>query len=60
MEMWKESETGILHIYAKNLPQFSELVERAEKEAQQLHQTLHELSHFTIDIQFAADEISRE
>ena len=43
-----------LMLAAKNLPQFYELLSRAEKEAQQLHNTLAALSRFEFDIEISA------
>ena len=53
MEMWRENDT--IRIEAKNLPAFRALAEQAEKEAQQLIQTLNILSRFTIDVEFKTD-----
>lgn len=50
MEMWIQNNK--LKISEKNMPEFKALIERAEKEAQQLQGTLKELSCFTIDIEF--------
>lgn len=58
MDMWKEDNK--LKVSVKNLPEFKKLLEKAEKEAQQLHQTLNMLSCFTIDIQIETDEIRPE
>ena len=45
-----------LMISAKNLPQFYELLTKAEKEAQQLHNTLAALSRFEFDIEFSTGD----
>ena len=58
MEIWKEDNQ--MKVSVKNLPEFKRLLEKAEKEAQQLHQTLNTLSCFTIDIKIETDEFKQE
>ena len=40
-----------LHVYARNFPDFAELLSKAEKEAQQLHETIQKLSCFTFQFE---------
>ena len=40
-----------LHVYARNFPDFKELLSKAEKEAQQLHETVQKLSCFTFELE---------
>ena len=50
MDMWtRENE---LLIKATNLPEFKELLVRAEKEAEQLRNTIAQLSRFELSIRF--------
>ena len=46
---------GELRISAKNMPQFKELLEQAQKEARQLNNTIEQLSRFEIVMNFSAD-----
>ena len=50
MEMFKSG--NVLHVYATNSPEFAQLLGRAKKEAQQLNDTLSELSCFTFEFEF--------
>ena len=57
-----DSETnakGRLRIEVSNLPEFNELLKKAESEASQLNETLTRLRNFQFDIDFSiADSIS--
>ena len=44
-----------LHISAENLPEFRALLAQAKKEAEQLNNTIAQLSHFEFLISFSAD-----
>ena len=48
---------GELRISAKNLPQFKELLEQAQKEARQLNSTIEQLSRFEIALDFSVDGV---
>ena len=58
MEEYRVQKNHLM-ISAKNLPQFYELLSKAEKEAQQLRDTLAALSRFEFDIEFSADGQTR-
>ena len=58
LDTWKEGNK--MKVSVKNLTEFKRLIEKAEKEAQQLHQTMNMLSCFTIDIQIETDEFKQE
>lgn len=45
-----------LMVAAKNSQEFKRLIEKAEKEAQQLHETLRELSCFDFQIGFSVED----
>ncbi|MBR3585844.1 MAG: hypothetical protein IKO00_07490 [Oscillospiraceae bacterium] len=47
------TEKNSLLISARNFTEFRELLEKAEKEAQQLHETLRKLSCFEINVQLS-------
>lgn len=48
--------TGKLKIEITNLPKFRELLDRAEKEANQLQQTINLLRAFEIEIAFSTEK----
>lgn len=56
----KESEvpTGRLNIEVKNLPEFRELINQVDKEAEQLRMTIARLHNFELNIDFSVDELS--
>lgn len=58
MEMWTEGNK--LRISVKALPEFRKLLEQAEKEAQQLHETMRQLASFTVDIEIETDELRQK
>ena len=51
------TENSSLKIAAKNFPEFRSLLERAEKEAQQLHETLRKLSCFEINLELSVQDV---
>lgn len=46
-----------LRISVSNLPEFAELIRKAEEEADALHKTLHQLSCFDLNVKFETDPI---
>ena len=53
MDMFKTDET--LMISVTNLTEFNALLQKAEKEAEQLRQTLAKLSRFNLAIKFSVE-----
>ena len=51
-----ETPTGQLNINVKNLPEFKELVEQANYQADQLQRTINQLSYFELKIDFSCGE----
>lgn len=51
MDMYLQGEK--LMISAENIPELHELIDKAKKEAEQLNQTLNQLSHFDLSIRFS-------
>ena len=51
MNMYLQGEK--LMISAENIPELHELIGKAKKEAEQLNQTLNQLSHFDLSIHFS-------
>lgn len=51
---------GRLSIEASNIPEFRELLQKAEKEACQLSETLYRLRNFEFDIDFSIAEPTSE
>ena len=47
---------GCLKIEVSNIPQFNELLKKAQREACQLRETLDELSEFDLEIDFSVVE----
>ena len=45
-----------IRIEATNVSAFKKLIEKAENEARQLNETIHQLSCFELDIQFSFGE----
>jgi len=45
-----------LKISAKNLPEFRDLIDQAKREAQQLNETISNLSRFDFDIEFRIED----
>jgi hypothetical protein len=54
LEMYKTGST--ISVEVKSIPEFKKLLEQAEKEACQLHETLNKLRCFTIDVKFGVEE----
>ncbi len=48
-----EEATGRLQIEVTNIPEFYELLQRAEKEAHQLNETISRLKSFELNIDFS-------
>lgn len=57
MDMYLQEEK--LMISAENIPEFQKLLRKAEKEAEQLNQTLNQLSHFDFSIRFSVESSSQ-
>ena len=51
---------GRLKIEASNLPEFKELLEKVEKEARQLNETISRLRNFEFNIDFSIAESTSE
>lgn len=51
MDMYLQGEK--LMISAENIPELHELIDKAKKEAEQLNQTLNQLSRFDLSIRFS-------
>ncbi len=51
MDMYLQGEK--LMISVENIPELCELIDKAKKEAEQLNQTLNQLSHFDLSIHFS-------
>ncbi len=51
---------GRLSIEVSNIPEFQELLQKAEKEACQLNETLRRLRNFEFDIDFSIAESTSE
>lgn len=56
----EKNAKGRLKIEAMNLTEFKELLERAEKEACQLNETLSKLRNFEFDIDFSIADSTSE
>lgn len=56
----KMNDKGRLHIEALNISEFHRLLEKAEKEACQLNETLGRLRNFQFDIDFSINEPTSE
>lgn len=54
MEKYRRDGNHLM-ISAKNIPEFYDLLTQAEKEAQQLNDTIGKLSRFEFDIEFSAE-----
>lgn len=58
--MPEKNAKGRLRIEAVNLPVFKELLDKAEKEACQLNETLSKLRNFDFDIDFSIVDSTSE
>ena len=54
----EKNAKGRLKIQAVNFLEFKELLEKAEKEACQLNETLSKLHNFEFDIDFSVDDFN--
>lgn len=60
MEMYANEHMSQLNVSVTNMPKFYELLRRAKSEANQLQETLMELSFFNISFSFSANEETKE
>lgn len=60
MEMYANEHMSQLNVSVTNMPKFYELLRRAKSEANQLQETLTELSFFNISFSFSANEEVKE
>lgn len=58
MEGYYNEEKGMLHIYIRNVSELNELLEKAEKEACQLNDTINRLKRFNLEVVFSASNIT--
>lgn len=54
MEIYSTGSTVKLEV--KNIPEFYELLRKAENEADQLNETIRQLRNFKIDVEFGMKE----
>lgn len=56
MEGYYDEKKGALYISVKNLPELNELLEKAEKDACQLNDTISRLKRFSLEVAFSAPD----